>query len=91
MFGDFYKGRRVFITGHTGFKGSWLAIWLQSLGAEVTGFSLDPQTGRDNYVLSGIGSKINDLRGDIRDLSSLKEAMAQARPEIVFHLFQRSG
>ncbi|MBQ9475162.1 MAG: CDP-glucose 4,6-dehydratase [Bacteroidales bacterium] len=86
MFGDFYKGKRVFITGHTGFKGSWLAIWLQSLGAEVTGFSLDPQTGRDNYVLSGIGSKINDLRGDIRDLSSLKEAMAQARPEIVFHL-----
>ena len=86
MFDDFFKGKRVFITGHTGFKGSWLAIWLQSLGAEVTGFSLDPHTERDNYVLSGIGSKINDLRGDIRDMQALGKAMEESRPEIVFHL-----
>ncbi|MGB4414299.1 MAG: CDP-glucose 4,6-dehydratase, partial [Paludibacter sp.] len=58
MFGDFYKGKRVLITGHTGFKGSWLAIWLHSLGAEVIGIALEPATERDNFVLSGIGSKI---------------------------------
>ena len=87
MFGDFYKGKRVLITGHTGFKGSWLAIWLHSLGAEVIGIALEPATERDNFVLSGIGSKIKaDLRGDIRDGQLLKDVFAQYQPEIVFHL-----
>jgi CDP-glucose 4,6-dehydratase len=87
MFGDFYKGKKVLITGHTGFKGSWLAIWLHELGAEVIGIALDPFSERDNFVLSGIGTKIKaDLRGDIRDGQMLKEVFKQYQPEIVFHL-----
>ena len=83
---SFYRGKRVLITGHTGFKGSWLAVWLHKLGAEVTGVALDPYTEKDNYVLSGIGAKINDLRGDIRDEDFLKNIFSRYRPEIVFHL-----
>ena len=83
----FYRGKRVLITGHTGFKGSWLSIWLQGLGAEVVGVGLDPYTDKDNYVLSGIGKKIlADLRADIREAAVLKEIFAQYQPEIVFHL-----
>ncbi|MDR0891843.1 MAG: CDP-glucose 4,6-dehydratase [Mediterranea sp.] len=86
IFQDFYRGKRVLVTGHTGFKGSWLSIWLHELGAEVTGLSLDPSSDKDNFVRSGIGSKITDLRGDIRDGAFLKEAFARYQPEIVFHL-----
>jgi len=87
IFQNFYCGKRVLITGHTGFKGSWLAIWLHSLGAEVIGIALEPVTERDNFVLSGIGSKIKaDLRGDIRDGQLLKDVFAEYQPEIVFHL-----
>lgn len=84
---DFYKNKKVLITGHTGFKGSWLAIWLHSLGAEVVGISLEPYTEKDNFVLTNIGKKIKaDLRGDIRDLNFLKEVFAEYQPEIIFHL-----
>ena len=87
IFNNFYKGKRVLITGHTGFKGSWLAIWLHRLGAEVIGISLDPSSERDNYVLSGIGSKMKaDLRADIRNLEKLKQIFVEYQPEIVFHL-----
>lgn len=87
LFGGFWCGKRVLVTGHTGFKGSWLAIWLHELGAEVVGVALDPATGRDNYVLSGIGRRIAaDLRSDIRDGARLKAIFLQYRPEIVFHL-----
>ena len=87
IFDGFYKGKRVLVTGHTGFKGSWLSIWLRELGAEVIGVSLDPYSQRDNYVLSGIGSKIKaDIRADIRDGKQLKEIFAEYQPEIVFHL-----
>lgn len=85
-FREFYKGKRVLLTGHTGFKGSWLAIWLYELGAEVIGVSLEPYTERDNFVLSGIGKRIVDLRGDIRDGEKMKQIFQQYRPEIVFHL-----
>jgi CDP-glucose 4,6-dehydratase len=86
-FKDFYNGKRVLVTGHTGFKGSWLSIWLHSLGAEVIGIALDPFSERDNYVLSGIGKKIEaDLRGDIRDGQMLKDVFQQYQPEVVFHL-----
>ena len=68
IFNNFYKGKRVLVTGHTGFKGSWLSIWLNELGAEVIGIGLDPFSDRDNFVLSGIGNRINaDIRADIRD------------------------
>ncbi|MDE6515530.1 MAG: CDP-glucose 4,6-dehydratase, partial [Bacteroidales bacterium] len=83
----FYKGKRVLLTGHTGFKGSWLAIWLHEMGAEVVGLALDPGSERDNYVLSGIGGKLKaDLRVDIRDAAQVKAVFAEYRPEIVFHL-----
>ena len=87
MFNDFYKNKRVLVTGHTGFKGSWLSIWLHEMGAEVVGVALDPYSERDNYVLSGIGQKIEaDLRADIRDEERLNEIFREYQPEIVFHL-----
>lgn len=86
IFDDFYRGKRVLITGHTGFKGAWLSIWLHELGAEVIGISLDPVTPKDNFVLSNISDKIIDLRGDIRDAQYLKDIFKKHQPEIVFHL-----
>ena len=74
IFDNFYKGKRVLITGHTGFKGSWLSIWLNELGAEVIGVAKDPFSDRDNFVLSRIGKKIKaDLRADIRDGEKMKK------------------
>ena len=87
IFDNFYCGKRVLVTGHTGFKGSWLSIWLHELGAEVVGISQDPFTNRDNYVLSGIGNKMMaDLRSDICDGRKMKEIFQKYQPEIVFHL-----
>lgn len=87
LFGGFYEGKRVLVTGHTGFKGSWLSIWLHNLGAEVIGVSLDPATERDNFVLSGIGSRIAaDVRADVRDAARMQSIFQTYRPEIVFHL-----
>ena len=87
IFNSFYKGKRILITGHTGFKGSWLSIWLQELGADVVGVSLDPYSERDNFLLSGIGKKIKaDIRADIRDGQKIKNIFAEYKPEIVFHL-----
>ncbi len=82
----YYKNKRVLITGHTGFKGSWLAIWLNLLGAEVIGIALDPQTKKDNFVLSGIKNKIKDDREDIINLNGIKKIIDQEKPEILFHL-----
>lgn len=87
LFDNFYKGKRVLVTGHTGFKGSWLSIWLHELGAEVIGVGLEPYSEKDNFVLSGIGKKIKaDIRADIRDGETLKQIFAEYQPEIVFHL-----
>jgi len=87
IFNNFYKGKRVLVTGHTGFKGSWLSIWLNELGAEVIGIAQDPFSDRDNFVLSGIGSRINaDIRADIRDGALMKQIFVEYQPEIVFHL-----
>ncbi|MDO4310295.1 MAG: CDP-glucose 4,6-dehydratase [Prevotella sp.] len=87
IFEGFFAGKRVLVTGHTGFKGSWLSIWLHELGARVTGVGLDPFSERDNYVLSGIGNRIEaDIRADIRDGARMKAIFAEHRPEIVFHL-----
>jgi len=83
---EFWQGKRVLLTGHTGFKGSWLALWLRELGAEVTGFALDPLEGPNLYELAQVGREIRDIRGDLRDLGALLEAVAEAQPEIVLHL-----
>jgi CDP-glucose 4,6-dehydratase len=85
-FDNVYTGKPVLVTGHTGFKGSWLSIWLNELGANVIGYALDPNTENDNFVLSGVGNKIVDIRGDIRDTDKLKDVFTQYKPEIVFHL-----
>ena len=86
----FWAGRRVFLTGHTGFKGAWLALWLQSLGAEVTGFSLDPPTQPSLFEACRISDSMQDLRGDIREAPALAAALAAARPDVVFHLAAQS-
>lgn len=85
-FNNVYKGKRVLVTGHTGFKGSWLSIWLRELGAEVIGYSLEAYTEKDNFVLSHLSEKIVDIRGDIRDRKHLREIFDKYKPEIVFHL-----
>jgi CDP-glucose 4,6-dehydratase len=87
---EFYKNKRVLITGHTGFKGSWLAIWLNQLGAHVIGFSQNPYTEKDNFVLSQIGKKITDLRGNICDIKQIYRVFSKYQPEIVFHLAAQS-
>ena len=82
----FYKDKRVFVTGHTGFKGAYLCRILTLFGAEVTGYSLDPPTSPSLFDLAGVGEEITDCRGDVRDAGRLEEAIRKARPEIVFHL-----
>ena len=87
LFSEAFHERRVLVTGHTGFKGSWLCIWLHELGAEVTGVALEPYSERDNFVLSGIGNRIKaDIRADIRDGQRMAQIMADCQPEVVFHL-----
>lgn len=86
LFNDFYRKKKVLVTGHTGFKGSWLSVWLNELGAEVIGYSLDPYTEKDNFVLLELSNKIIDIRGDIRDKNKLQEVFKKYEPEIVFHL-----
>jgi CDP-glucose 4,6-dehydratase len=81
-----FKGKKILITGHTGFKGSWLSIWLLSCGADVVGYSLDPKTDKDNFVVAGLKNKMKDYRGDIRDKKNLKEVFDKEKPEIIFHL-----
>ena len=83
---DFYKGKRVFITGHTGFKGSWMCKVLSEAGAEVTGYALQPPTEPSLFELAEIGGLVHSVTGDIRDLSALKAAFNEVRPEIVIHM-----
>ena len=81
-----WRGRRVFLTGHTGFKGGWLALWLHRLGADVTGFSLPPPTEPSLFEEARVGECVTHVEGDIRDMAAVRSAMETARPEIVFHL-----
>jgi CDP-glucose 4,6-dehydratase len=83
-FGAVYTGRRVLVTGHTGFKGTWLAAWLDELGAKVTGFAREPATEPNHWDL--LRPSVDDRRGDVQDPAALKHLMAEVRPEIVFHL-----
>jgi CDP-glucose 4,6-dehydratase len=83
---SFYQGRRVFITGHTGFKGSWLCRILINLGAQVTGYSLEPPTDPSLFSMAGLEGRITSVIGDIRDFDALKKAFDSTLPEIVLHL-----
>ncbi len=83
---DFWKKKRIFLTGHTGFKGSWLSIWLQSLGAEVTGYALSPPTRPSLFKLAKVDRILNSVIADIRDVGRLTKRIRQAHPEIVIHM-----
>ena len=86
MFNNIYKNKRVLVTGHTGFKGSWIAIWLRELGAQVIGFSLDPPSEPNNFTACSLKDKIVHIHGDIRDLDHLVKIFKKYEPEFVFHL-----
>ena len=86
----FWSGRRVFVTGHTGFKGSWLTLWLRRLGAEVTGYALPPATNPSHYEVANAGDGIRSIFADIRDAQKMQEALAASRAEVVFHLAAQS-
>lgn len=86
----FWRGRRVLITGHTGFKGGWLALWLNRLGADLCGIALAPSTGPNIFESVGIGQFMQSRIVDVRDLAALRDAMADFAPEVVFHLAAQS-
>jgi CDP-glucose 4,6-dehydratase len=86
MSDSFWTGKRVFLTGHTGFKGGWLGLWLQKRGAVVTGYSLDPTTTPSLYDLTATASSMRSVIADIRDLDRLRNAMLECAPDVVFHL-----
>lgn len=82
----FWQGKKVFLTGHTGFKGSWLSLWLQQLGAEVTGYALQPPTDPSLFVAANVAQGMKSIIGDIRDGAALTQAMRETAPDIVIHM-----
>lgn len=86
MDSTFWIGKHVFLTGHTGFKGSWLSLWLQSLGSEVTGYALKPPTNPNLFEVASVENGMRSIIGDIRDLDCLKKAMREANPDILIHM-----
>jgi len=83
---SFWRGKRVLLTGHTGFKGSWMALWLQAMGADLCGYALAPPTDPSLFDLAQVGAGMNSQLGDIRDLAALQAVFAAQRPDIVFHM-----
>lgn len=90
MDNQFWEGKKVLVTGHTGFKGSWLSLWLQKLGAQVTGFSLDCPTTPNLFECAQVSENMNSVIGDIRNLACLKKLFMEVKPEVVFHLAAQS-
>src|SRR5664279_2586243 len=86
LFDGYYSGRRVFVTGHTGFKGSWLTQWLLLLGAEETGYSIGVPTQPSLYESLGLSGQIQDVRGDVRRSQDVQTAMDKAAPEVIIHM-----
>jgi CDP-glucose 4,6-dehydratase len=87
---SFWKERRVFLTGHTGFKGSWLSLWLHALGASVTGYALDPPTQPSLFEQAEVAGHMRSIYADIRDFPRLKSAIAECRPDVVIHMAAQS-
>lgn len=83
---DFWHGRKVFLTGHTGFKGSWLSLWLQQMGTELTGYALSPPTNPSLFEVAGVAQGMTSIIADVRDGAALVAAMRQAAPEVVIHM-----
>jgi len=90
LFGGVYKNRKVFVTGHTGFKGSWLALWLEAMGATVAGYALEPPTRPSLFKKLQLEDRIVHIHGDVRDSGSLRKALKEFQPEMVFHLAAQS-
>src|SRR5579872_2505461 len=86
LFAGAYRGKRVLVTGHTGFKGSWLITWLDWIGAEVAGYSNNVPTARSLFMDAHLGERVLDLRGDVRDLAAVERALQEFKPDFVFHL-----
>lgn len=89
-FGNFFKGKKILVTGHTGFKGSWLSIWLKEMGADVAGYSIGTLYPNSLFDLANLKAKVADIRADIRDLGKLESVFREHKPEIVFHLAAQS-
>ena len=87
---SFWRGRKVLLTGHTGFKGGWLSLWLEALGANVTGYALAPPTTPSLFVKAKIARRIRSVQGDIRDFPGLKAVIAECRPEVIIHMAAQS-
>ena len=83
---SFYRDKRVLVTGDTGFKGSWLSLWLAELGAQVTGYALPPERDLDHFNLLGLDQRIRHIDGDVRDSDALQQAVQEFQPEVIFHL-----
>ena len=90
MKADFWRGKRVFLTGHTGFKGSWLALWLQHLGAETIGYALDSPSSPSLFDVANVREGMTSLKGDIRQIGDLRDAFKEFQPEIVIHMAAQS-
>ena len=82
----FWKDKKVFLTGHTGFKGSWISLWLQNCGAILTGYSLAPNSKSNLFDLALVGKEMKSVIGDIRDFEKLKKTIKDFSPEIVIHM-----
>ena len=83
---QFWRCRRVLVTGHTGFKGSWLSLWLTEMGADVVGLALAPPTKPSLFELAGVASRVESILGDIRDANLVREVMERVQPEVVIHM-----
>jgi CDP-glucose 4,6-dehydratase len=90
MTSGFWQGKKIFLTGHTGFKGSWLSLWLQNAGAEVTGYALKPPTPVNMFEMARVGENMRSIEGDVRDLDRLKAELKTANPDIVIHMAAQS-
>lgn len=86
IYGNFFEEKNILVTGHTGFIGSWISIWLIELGANVTGYALSPLTENDNFVVTNLRNKMDSIIGDVRNYDDLKKVFKKSKPEIVFHL-----